>query len=112
MSNWFSVEQGVRQGGVLSGFLYSIFINDLLNRIQCNSKNMGILSTSISNPALADDIALVSLSPLGLQVLLNVAYEYSCKWRFILAPKNQVLLYLETATEKCSLTMHGMLETM
>ena len=94
MSKWFNVEQGVRQGGVLSGFLYSVFINDLLIELNNASKNMGILNTKISNPTLADDIALLSLTPAGLQMLLNVAYEYSCKWRFnFSAEKSNVVIF-------------------
>jgi hypothetical protein len=94
MSKWFCVEQGVRQGGVLSGFLYSVFINDLLTQLTSASKNTGILSLSLSNPTLADDLALISLSPLDLQMLLNVAYEYSCKWRFMFsAEKSSVVIF-------------------
>jgi hypothetical protein len=73
MFKWFCVEQGVRQGGVLSGFLYSVFMYDLLIQLQSGSKTTGIQHISISNPMLADDVALLSLSPLGLQKLRNVA---------------------------------------
>lgn len=33
-SVWFPVSQGVRQGGILSTFLYLVFIKDLLQEIQ------------------------------------------------------------------------------
>jgi hypothetical protein len=33
-SRWFPVQQGVRQGGLLSAFLYLVFINDLLDELQ------------------------------------------------------------------------------
>ena len=35
MSRWVGIKQGVRHGGVLSGFLYSVFINDLLKSLEC-----------------------------------------------------------------------------
>lgn len=82
ISEWFKIRQGVRQGGVLSGFLYCVFINDLLNCLENVSSNFGVYNVKSTNPALADDIACLSLSPTGLQKMLNVAYRYSCSWRF------------------------------
>ena len=35
MSRWVGIKQVVRQGCVLSGFLYSVFVNDLLNSLEC-----------------------------------------------------------------------------
>ena len=34
MSNWFSLEQSVRQGGVLSAWFYILYVNDLLRMRQ------------------------------------------------------------------------------
>jgi hypothetical protein len=78
-SDWFPVSQGVRQGGVLSTFLYLVFINDLLQELQNKCINTGIYNIKTSNPTLADDISCRSLSPRGLQVLLNTAYSYSTR---------------------------------
>lgn len=36
---WFEIKQGVGQGCVLSGFLYCVCINDLLNSLECVDKN-------------------------------------------------------------------------
>jgi hypothetical protein len=81
-SRWFSVDKGVRQGGVLSTFLYLVFINDLINELESGSHNTGILNVKSSCPSLADDISLIGLSPVGLQSSLDIAYAYSYKWRF------------------------------
>jgi hypothetical protein len=81
-SDWFPVSQGVRQGGVLSTFLYLVFINDLLDEIQNLSSNIGVFSIPSSNPTLADDICCLALTPRGLQNTLHKIYEYSTKWRF------------------------------
>ena len=56
MSRWVGTKQGVRQGGVLSGFLCSVFINDLLNSLECVNPNFGVYNVKSTNPALADDI--------------------------------------------------------
>lgn len=93
-SKWFSVNQGVRQGGVLSTFLYLVFINDLLTELEDSSKNIGVLNVPSSCPSLADDISCINLFPIGLQLLLNTAFMYSNKWRFRFnATKSCVLVF-------------------
>ena len=81
-SEWFPVNQGVRQGGVLSTFLYLVHIDDLIHDLQAGSQNTGILNIPSSCPSLADGQSLIGLSPLARQSLLDIAYNYSRKWRF------------------------------
>lgn len=104
-SNWFPISQGVRQGGVLSTFLYLVFINDLLQELQNQNPNTGIHSIRSSNPALADDISCIALSPRGLQTLLNTAYDFSIRWRFKFnASKSNVLYFSPTGINNNSLS--------
>ena len=81
-SRWFDVCQGVRQGGVLSTFLYLVYINDLIEDIQTNSNDSGILNIPCSNPTLADDLSLIAIYPRVLQSMLDIAVTYSNRWRF------------------------------
>ena len=81
-SRWFGVYQGVRQGGVLSTFLYLVYIDDLINEIQMHTNNSGILSIPSSCPTLADDMSLIALQPRALQMILDIAYSYANRWRF------------------------------
>lgn len=81
-SELFPVQQGVRQGCVLSTYL--VYINDLIHALQSGSPNTGILNIYVpsSCPALADDMSLIGISSLELQTLLDISHIYSCKWRF------------------------------
>ncbi|KAK3088399.1 hypothetical protein FSP39_018702 [Pinctada imbricata] len=81
-SEWFEALQGVRQGGVLSTFLYLVFIDELIYSIERYSVNFGILNIHTSSPTLADDISLIAIQPNVLQSMLNCVYAYSQKWRF------------------------------
>ena len=81
-SRWFDVQQGVRQGGVLSTCLYLVFINDLVEEIQMKSNDSGILNIPSSNPTLADDLSLIAIYPRVLQCMLDAAVSYSNRWRF------------------------------
>ena len=68
--------------GVLSTFLYLVYIDDLINEIQMHTNNCGILSIPSSCPTLADDMSLIALQPRALQMILDIAYSYANRWRF------------------------------
>jgi hypothetical protein len=81
-SNWFPVLQGVRQGGVLSSFLYLVYINELLLHLEKSCTTTGIFNITSNCSSLADDIACIGITPATLQQMLHTSYEYSRKWRF------------------------------
>ncbi|VDI82238.1 Hypothetical predicted protein [Mytilus galloprovincialis] len=94
----FKVQQGVRQGGVLSTFLYLVYINDLLNELELvGTANISNIHTS--NPSFADDVVCIGTSPQKLQILLNCAYDYSLRWRFEFNPLKSVILCYKNELE-------------
>ena len=67
----WKIDKGVRQGGVLSGLLFSVYINSLIDNISklkigCK---LGIQAANII--AYADDIVLLAPTTKGLQSLLD-----------------------------------------
>lgn len=91
-SEWFPTYQGVRQGDILSTFLYLVYINDLIRALQSGSPNTGILNIPSSCPSLADDLSVIAVTPLALQKLLDIAYRYACEWRFTFNASKSCLL--------------------
>ena len=77
-SRWFEVHQSVRQGGVLSPWFYLLYINDMLKDLRHSTTALKIGDISVSFIAQADDVTLFSLTPVGLQVLIEIVYKYSC----------------------------------
>ena len=75
MSDEWKLMNGVRQGGVLSGLLFSIYINALIDRVV--KMNVGcMLGISKSNIIVyADDIVILAPSRRALQLLLNICME-------------------------------------
>jgi hypothetical protein len=92
MSEFFNICQGVHQGDVMSMKLYQIFNNDLLLDIQRSGSGAYINDVNVSCPAFADDVSLVSLLKQSMQTMLDMAYQYSCKWRFEFNPDKSVVM--------------------
>lgn len=82
LSNWFHPKQGVHQGDVFSMKLYGVFNDELIKDLAESGNGTMIGSISCGNPTFADDIAVATLSKMNLNNQLNIAYLYSCKWRF------------------------------
>ena len=70
-SSYFSVSNGVRQGGILSPYLFTFYINNL--SVQLNQIHVGcyIGSHLLNHLMYADDIVLISPSVRGMDKLLK-----------------------------------------
>lgn len=73
LSPEFKVNSGVRQGGVLSAFLFSIYVNDIL--VKLNNYGCFIKGISYGSLMYADDLVLMSSSFCELQCMINICYE-------------------------------------
>ena len=76
----FPINCGVKQGGILSPYLFNIFLNDLLE--QCTGVQVGAIFNEINVSIIvyADDIILISQHDQHLQILLNLCSKYSEDW--------------------------------
>ena len=77
ISEPFNVNQGVRQGEILSTDLYKLYINPLLDRLETSGLGFKIGNISVSNTACADDIVLISEIPDEAQTLVNMATDFA-----------------------------------
>ena len=76
VSSKFTVSNGVRQGGILSPFLFNVYMDDLsVNLKKCPT---GCIAggTVVNHLMYADDIVLLSPSATGLSLLLHVCGKY------------------------------------
>ena len=80
-SDWFDVHAGLKQGCVLSPFLFNAFVNDLIHVIR--SLNCGVpfdKDDSVSILLYADDIVLLSDNEQKLQTMLDCLNDWCHAW--------------------------------
>ena len=82
LSDFFTIEVGLRQGCLLSPILFDLFLNDLVKELNSLKKGVKVGHQKISILLFADDIALIADSKEDLELLLKTTYEFSLKWRF------------------------------
>ena len=76
VSAGFNVSNGVRQGGILSPFLFNVYtddLSDMLNRCGYGCHYLG----SVNHLYYADDMVLLSPTPFGLQQMLHICERYA-----------------------------------
>jgi len=96
VSENFNILQGVRQGGILSADLYKIYIDPLLKQLQHSRLGMNIEHIECGATACADDITLNCTDPTEAQIMLNMAYNYSCIEQYKLQPQTSVVIQMES----------------
>ena len=94
ISEWFTASQGVHQGAYWSMEMYMHMHNDMLKVIKRCGKGCQVRQIKSGNPTFADDISLSALYKPDLQHMLNIAYQYSQRWRFQFnAGKSEVMIF-------------------
>jgi len=77
LSESFQVSAGVRQGGVLSPFLFAIYIEDIVSELKREKKGCIVNGVYLGCFLYADDILLLSQSVSCMQIMLNICTKQS-----------------------------------
>ena len=93
LSDPFTVSNGVRQGGILSSFLFSIYMDDLSTKLNKHNIGCTIGELVINHIMYADDIVLISLSSRGLRILLNECEKYGIECDVLFNPKKSAVMF-------------------
>ena len=90
LSEWFVLGRGVRQGGVLSPLLYSLYVNGIVKELR--ESGLGVVVTGSTGESIwvgcwlyADDVVLMAKDEVEMQKMLRVVEGFAKKWRFRLS---------------------------
>ena len=75
-STYFTICNGVRQGGILSPRLFALYVNQLTNQLIVCKEGCYFNDMCINHVLYADDICLLAPTASAMQILLDVCYEY------------------------------------
>jgi hypothetical protein len=77
----FNVSRGIRQGSVLSPYLFNIFMYDQLIELKSQPEGIRIHDYALNSCAFADDVTLFCSTVPGLQKLIDICVIYANKFR-------------------------------
>ena len=92
LSDKFEVTNGVRQGGVLSPLFYSLYIDDLLEKLKLNGIGCHMGHHFVGAFGYADDLILLSPSLTGLMNMIKICEDYACEHDIIFNGKKSKYL--------------------
>ena len=106
-SNTFSVHNGVKQGGVLSPTLFSIYFDTLLCELSSSGQGCYIGSKFMGAFAYADDLVLLSPNISGLRKMIKVCEKFSIDYDIVFNPSKSKMLLFNAANNFVPLKMRG-----
>ena len=77
----FDIDEGLKQGCVLSPVLFCIYINELTKMFHDENVGISIFDVKINCLFWADDVVLIADNETDLQKMLNIAGNFSERWK-------------------------------
>lgn len=99
-SRYFNIENGIRQGGILSPVLFTLYMDVLLKRLESKGIGCKIGHKYYGALGYADDLTLLCPSLQGLQDMLDICTEYGIEYDVKYNPdKSECICFSRVNTE-------------
>lgn len=89
----FKLDAGVRQGSLLGGVLWAVYVDELLQKLRASGLGCRIGGRFLGVSAYADDICLLSPTASGMQLLLNICDSFAVSHQVRLNPAKSAYLF-------------------
>ena len=81
LSNEFEITEGVKQGGILSLYLFNYFINDLLKEIEEQRLGANIGDHDIGLISYCDDLIIISPFVSHANKMIKLCENFASEWK-------------------------------
>ena len=92
MSEYFTMENGVKQGGVISPIFFGIYIDPLLLQLRKSGYGCQLSGVYMGAFSYADVLTLIALSIGGIKEMLKLCDNYATVYNVILNSKKTVCI--------------------
>ena len=111
-SEWFPVTKGVRQGCMLSPHLFSLYTEGIMREVSLDHRKDDYEEPSIQGVQLkdlryADDTALLSTTPTGLEKLIKSVKEHSDEKGLFLNIKKTKIMDIDKCKKEAKIAIDG-----
>ena len=93
LSERFQMKNGIKQGSVLSPFLFSLYLDCLLMKLNNCGVGCHISSRSVNALAYADDLVLIGPTVNSMKILLNITERYGNDFSVNFNPDKSYIMY-------------------
>ena len=99
-SDIFKTEIGVRQGGIASPKLFSLYLEELLDMITLKNVGVEIGKSKIDVIAYADDIIIISTTKIGLQETLDMVAQFGTRFEIKFNPDKTIWMVFNSKIKR------------
>ena len=103
-SDFFQATNGVKQGSLISPILFTVYVDELIARLQANGLgcNIGRSYMYIGVLGYADDLTLLSPSVNALSKMVGICEEYAKEYDIMFNCKKQLVYSLVIGAILCN----------
>ena len=99
-----TISNGVKQGGVLSPILFTIYIDELLNELRKSGLGCHIGQQFCGSLGYADDVLLLAPTLFSLRKMLDICSKYATSYNVLFNASKSKLLYFGQAASRPTLS--------
>ena len=106
-SDFFQATNGVKQGSIISPILFTVYVDELIARLQASGLGCNIGRSYIGVLGYADDLTLLSPSVNALSKMAGICEEYAKEYDIVFNCKNTVGIQFGNRCNNCVIKLNG-----
>ena len=106
-SDFFQATNGVKQGSIISPILFTVYVDELIARLQASGLGCNIGRSYIGVLGYADDLTLLSPSVNALSKMVGICEEYAKEYDIVFNCKKTVGIQFGNRCNNCVIKLNG-----